>query len=124
MAAKKTHKLPVNRPDALIVDGHSAIELFQMHCDFIEKDSKLFNKTWPSNEVEAQAYVEGLCGLYERLDDQAKQRSHIIDMIKARYEEPEPVYELTDLGYELAEIEEAMKAPVKKKRGRPRKVAK
>lgn len=116
MAAKKTQMTDVlyYLDDALTVGGHSAIELFQMHCDFIEKDNKLFNKTWPSDEVEAQAYVEGLAGLYERLNDEAKQRSHIIDMIKARKAEEKPT----------PKPEPAPKAPVKKKRGRPRKVAK
>lgn len=166
MAVKKTKMTDVlwYLDNVLTVGGHAATDLFQMHCEFIEKQNKLMGDDAPIDEIEAQAYVEGLSGLYERLNDEAKARSHIIDMIKARkteerpvpapeppepvYELTEPVYELSDFGKKLFEKDEAMKkafkrgrprkaeerhtpkpepvseTPTKKKRGRPRKVAK
>jgi len=121
MAVKKTQVTDVlyYLDDVLTVGGHAATDLFQMHCEFIEKENKLmgYDKTpldAPLDEVEAQAYVEGLSGLYERLADEAKARSHIIDIIKARKAEERPV----------PAQEPAPETPTKKKRGRPRKVTK
>jgi hypothetical protein len=117
MAVKKTEVTDVlyYLDNALTVGSHYAIDLFQMHCDFIEKENKLMGyDDTPLDEIEAQAYVEGLSGLYERLDDEAKARSHIMDMIRARKAEERPI----------PKPEPAPETPTKKKRGRPRKVAK
>lgn len=117
MAVKKTKMTDVlwYLDNVLTVGGHAATDLFQMHCEFIEKENKLMGDDKTSYlEIEAQAYVEGLSGLYERLNDEAKARSHIIDMIKARKAEERPT----------PKPEPAPETPTKKKRGRPRKVAK
>jgi len=117
MVVKKTQMTDVlyYLDDALTVGGHYATDLFQMHCDFIEKETKAMGYDNTSyREIEAQAYVEGLSGLYERLADEAKARSHIIDIIKARKAEERPT----------PKPEPAPETPTKKKRGRPRKVAK
>lgn len=114
MAVKKTNMTDVlyYLDNVLTVGGHAATDLFTMHCDYILKENKLLN--FPSDEVEAQAYVEGLAGLYERLDEEAKNRSHIIDMIKARKAEERPT----------PKPEHVPQASTKKKLGRPRKDAK
>jgi len=115
MTAKKTQideSLVLYRvDDVLTVCGHPAIDLFEMHCEYIEKEHRSVNSEVPSfSEVEAQAYVEGLSGLNKRLEDEAQKRKLIIDIIKAREAEKVPIQQL--------------EAPTKKKRGRPRKVAK
>ena len=116
MTAKKTivaESLVLYRvDDVLTVCGHPAIDLFQMHCEYIESEFRSINGGDVPNfhEVEAQAYVEGLSGLNKRLEDEAQQRKHIIDIIKAREAEKMPIQQL--------------EAPTKKKRGRPRKAAK
>lgn len=116
MTAKKTQideSLVLYRvDDVLTVCGHPAIDLFEMHCEYIEKEHRSINSdNVPSfSEMEAQAYVEGLSGLNKRLEDEAQQRKLVIDIIKAREAEKMPIQQL--------------EAPTKKKRGRPRKAAK